>query len=217
MFTAPERQAQRAHLIETATKILEREGPQGLSLRHIAQEAQTSTQMIYTLFGGKDGLVFALYEEGFLRLEGCLDQVPYQDDTKAYLRAFLIAYRSFAHQEPLFYEIMFGRLLPQFEPPMADSMRRRPAYSLLLQIVTMLIHAPKKPAQPRIIADALWMSVHGALRMELQGFYDDDEQAQLRFELTVDALLEGLLSDQGRARAASHQPEALPEDFFHSI
>lgn len=217
MFLPPERQAQRHKLLETATTILQQEGPTGLSLRHIAQTAQTSTQMIYTLFGGKDGLIHALYEEGFTRLEQALGELPYQDDRADYLRDFLLAYRDFAHAEPLLYEIMFGRLLPQFEPPMADSMRRRPAYTLLLQIVTMFTQDKRVGDDPKVITDALWMAAHGALRMELQGFYADDEQALARYELTINALIDGLLSPRG-AKPKRQAPKAdASKDFFTSI
>src|SRR5438105_9415646 len=58
----------RRPVLESAARLLAEEGPHGLSLRRIAAEAGGSTQLVYTLFGGKPGLADALYAEGFGRL-----------------------------------------------------------------------------------------------------------------------------------------------------
>ena len=215
MYGSPDRQAQRHKLLATATHILQQEGAQALSLRHIATQADTSTQMIYTLFGGKEGLIQALYEEGFARQEAWLGQVSYQQDGRAYLRALLLACRAFAHQEPLLYEIMFGRLIPEFEPPLAESMRRCGAYVLLSQVVASQLVGIKSPERARAVTDALWLALHGALRMELRGFYEDEAQALERFELTMEALVNALLEPS--ASGGPKPRSATAQDFFTSI
>jgi AcrR family transcriptional regulator len=67
--------AKRTALLEIAISILEQEGAPALSMRRIAEQAGCSTTMLYTLFGGKDELVNALYLEGFRRLENVLHTV----------------------------------------------------------------------------------------------------------------------------------------------
>ena len=62
--------------------------------------------------GGKDGVIDELYSHGYQLLFASLDAVPETDDTIADLRAVAAAYRSFARQYPMYYEIMFGKFDP---------------------------------------------------------------------------------------------------------
>ena len=66
----------RVALLDAAGALLHAEGPQALTTRRLADAVGTSTQAIYTLFGGKEGIVRAMYREGFDRLEQCLNDVP---------------------------------------------------------------------------------------------------------------------------------------------
>ena len=66
----------RVALLDAAGALLHAEGPQALTTRRLADAVGTSTQAIYTLFGGKEGIVRAMYREGFDRLEQCLADVP---------------------------------------------------------------------------------------------------------------------------------------------
>ena len=62
----------RRQVLEAAARLLAEEGPHGLSLRRVAAEAGGSTQIVYTLFGGKPGLADGLYAEGFDRLASAM-------------------------------------------------------------------------------------------------------------------------------------------------
>ena len=66
----------RVAMLDAAGALLHSEGPQALTTRRLADAVGTSTQAIYTLFGGKEGIVRAMYREGFDRLEQCLADVP---------------------------------------------------------------------------------------------------------------------------------------------
>ncbi|MDQ1696870.1 MAG: hypothetical protein QOJ03_2223, partial [Frankiaceae bacterium] len=55
-------------LIDEAGRILSTEGAAALSLRRLAAATGTSTMAVYTLFGDKQGLLAAMYREGFARL-----------------------------------------------------------------------------------------------------------------------------------------------------
>ncbi|MDP9356610.1 MAG: TetR/AcrR family transcriptional regulator, partial [Chloroflexota bacterium] len=60
--------ALRRAILDEAILLLVEEGLQGLSLRRIAGAVGCSTTVLYTLFGGKSGIVEALWLEGFARL-----------------------------------------------------------------------------------------------------------------------------------------------------
>src|SRR3954447_17046602 len=55
-------------LVDAAGRILAAEGAAALTLRRLAQTAGTSTMAVYTLFGDKQGLLAAMYREGYRRL-----------------------------------------------------------------------------------------------------------------------------------------------------
>ncbi|WP_410210023.1 TetR/AcrR family transcriptional regulator [Aquirhabdus sp.] len=59
----------RNKLIMTARQVVRESGMVAFNLRVIAERADTSTQAIYTLFGGKAGLIRALYQHFVVELE----------------------------------------------------------------------------------------------------------------------------------------------------
>ena len=62
------RSAQREALLDAASEMLVHGGPDAISLRKLAARVGTSTMAVYTAFGGKDGLIAALFMEAFDRL-----------------------------------------------------------------------------------------------------------------------------------------------------
>ena len=52
-------------LVRAALTVLQRDGAAALTVRNITAEAGCSTTGIYTYFGGKQGLVEAIFVEGF--------------------------------------------------------------------------------------------------------------------------------------------------------
>src|SRR5258708_36328591 len=64
--------ALRVAMLDAAGALLHSEGPQALTTRRLADAVGTSTQAIYTLFGGEEGIVRAMYLEGCDPVEQCL-------------------------------------------------------------------------------------------------------------------------------------------------
>ena len=58
----------RARLLERAGKLVSDGGADALSLRILARDCETSTTAVYALFGGKNGLLTALFDEAFEHL-----------------------------------------------------------------------------------------------------------------------------------------------------
>ena len=66
----------RAVVLGAAKRLLEEEGASALSVRRLAKELGTSYQLVYTLFGGKQGLLDALFRDGFASLEAACRALP---------------------------------------------------------------------------------------------------------------------------------------------
>ena len=78
-------EALRLGILDAAGRLLVEEGPQALSMRRVAREVNASTQVLYTMFGGKDGLANELFLEGFERLTAAHGAPPRSDDPLRHL------------------------------------------------------------------------------------------------------------------------------------
>src|SRR5262245_13636752 len=106
----------RVAILEAASRLLADEGPGALTVRRIASEAGGSTMNVYSRFGGKDGVVDALYRRGFRRLADMMLAARETKDPLADLRRCALRYRRFALEHPTYYSIMFDRVIPDFQP-----------------------------------------------------------------------------------------------------
>jgi AcrR family transcriptional regulator len=73
---APERDGLRERLVDAGLELLDRHGPAELTVRRIAEAAGTSTMGVYTKFGGRTGILEAIYRRGFELLREALGAVP---------------------------------------------------------------------------------------------------------------------------------------------
>src|SRR4051812_15889204 len=62
----------RAAILAAALRILQHEGAGALTVRSVASGAGCSTTGVYTWFGGKNGLVEAIFVDGFQRFGAAL-------------------------------------------------------------------------------------------------------------------------------------------------
>lgn len=186
----PHDDALRTRLVELASQAVADSGVQSLSLRRLAAAAGTTTAAVYTLFGGRDGLVRAVVDEGFRRFAAHLDAVPRTQDPGADLLALGVAYRDNAMTNPHFYRVMFGGG-PGAGPDEAASdpgvpAVARPTFAVLRDAVARLPDERAHADDPEPMALRLWALVHGLVSLELAGLLPGtpDERA-LRY---VDAL-----------------------------
>jgi AcrR family transcriptional regulator len=93
----------------------------GLSLRRVAAESGGSTQIVYTLFGGKPGLADALYAEGFRRLGASMRRrwTPHRRPATRSGCSRSGAATGRSRGRAAFFSVMFGRAIPGFTPARA--------------------------------------------------------------------------------------------------
>ncbi|MFI7223553.1 TetR/AcrR family transcriptional regulator [Nonomuraea angiospora] len=184
----------RAAILDAATHLLATEGPAALTVRRISGEVGCSTKVIYTLFGGKDGLSQALWLEGFARFERWMLEVMGPDDPLTTLRKGMVAYRAYALAEPDYYRVMFQGAMPGFKPDQESVQAARRTFDLLLRCVEECLEAGVlRGGAAREIADVLWMAMHGAVSLEISGYFEPDEVAR-RYELLCASVLAPFLA-----------------------
>jgi len=185
----------RRHIIEVAARLLVEEGAHGLSLRHLAREVGGSTQLIYTLFGGKPGLADELYAEGFRRLNAAmiaaLDDAPPIGDPDR-ICALGRAYREFARAQPDMFSVMFGRAIPGFTPASRTRHTGRSAtFGIVVDTVAECLAAGTLVGgTAEDIARLCWVTGHGVASLEAGGLLAADNLdafVEMALKVPVDA------------------------------
>ena len=153
---------------------------------------------IYTCFGGRAGLLEAIYRYGFdvltAALLGALD-----GDTEPRDRIMAVAYgyREFALADPALYALMFERPLPDFDP---SPELRQDALGRTFSLLTGAIGATGSEDSTRM-AYLVWTTIHGLVSIELTcsvrsplpgWFVDSREEGARVLADGVSALLRGL-------------------------
>ncbi len=189
----------RERFIAAGLRLLNEHGAAELTVRRVAQQAGSSTMGIYSQFGGRPGLLEAIYRYGFEQLRADLVAgLPGEDgaDPVDAILTLAMCYRRFALDHPGLYSLMFERPLPDFDPsPQLRSWALAETFSLLAGQVSRAqragLVAGDDPARPAYL---LWTTMHGitsvelthAARSALPGWFLDSDEAG------VEVLCEGV-------------------------
>lgn len=161
--------ALRVRLLEHAVRTLSKEGPDGLSLRKLASQVDTSTTAVYSLFGGKPGLLNAVFDEAFDRFAQRMAMVKLTDDLAEQGFALAAAYRSSALDEPHFYQVMFGQVGAELTPDPESVRRAMSTFSPLVEWVRRAVAAGLlRDEDPKVVATTMWSLMHGLVSLELR-------------------------------------------------
>ncbi len=161
----------RVRLLRRAGEIVQESGLGGLSLRTLASDCATSTTAVYALFGGKDGLLTALFDEAFERLRRQLAAVRRGEDAVEDLVRTGLAYRESAMSDPHLFSLMFGG--PTVLSPTAQARTvAGTALGPLREAVDRAVdeHALRADTDPATASVTVWTTVHGWAMLQLRGF-----------------------------------------------
>jgi AcrR family transcriptional regulator len=180
----------RARLLERAGSLVSEGGSEALSLRTLARDCETSTTAVYALFGGKNGLVTALFDEAFRQLGRRMSNLPPGGDALDDIVRTSVAYRDSALDDPHLFGLMFaGPTLLS-----AEAVSRTVAGTALGPLRAAVDRAVEEKAlrpdtDRATVSLALWSTAHGWVSLQLRGFLPPG--AAPRFEAAVRTVLEG--------------------------
>lgn len=165
----------RERYIAAALDGLQEVGAAELTLRRVADRAETSTMGIYSRFGGRNGLLEAVYRRGFELLRAALLNPDPGDEPVVSLAR---VYRRFALANPALYALMFERPLQDFEP--SAEMRQH-----ALETTFDILVGAMAGAEPLRDGYLMWATIHGlvsielthAVRTSLDGWFIDSPEA----------------------------------------
>ena len=112
-----------AALLNAARRIFETDGVPALSVRRVAEAAGCTTMQVYSRYGGKDGLLKALFDEGFAALASAQRAVPASLPPAERVRRLCREYLRIAAERPHHYSLMLGSHSGVFEPPQESRTR----------------------------------------------------------------------------------------------
>lgn len=174
--TSTEPDDQRARILASALDVLRTQGASALTVRAVAKGAGCSTTGVYTWFGGKQGLVEAIFVDGFHGFDAALVAgFASGDDLVA-----ASSYRDWALANPTQYLVMFGGAVPGFEPSDEAKAVADVAFGHLVEWVAE--RRGLAGAEARHEAMRVWATVHGYVMLELaqmaEPFEGIDPEAQ---------------------------------------
>ena len=159
---------QRTAILRAAIAILQREGAGALTVRNVAAEAGCSTTGVYTYFGGKDGLVDAIFVDGFEHFDAALAAAADGADPLDELFATGEAYRAWALANPTQYQVMFTRAVPDFVATDAAQTRASQSFGAHVERIARAIDSGDLAEHDAVeVAMHVWATVHGYVMLEL--------------------------------------------------
>jgi len=221
-----EHEATKAHIKAIARAQMAAAGTAGLSLRAIAREMDMTAPALYRYFPKLDDLITALIVDAF---NGVADALETADagaadptDYEGRLTAVCLAYRKYALDYPVDFQLIYGNPIPGYNAPReitvpaatrvhvamtrvlveADAAGRfhhpftgKLAFAPNALANTVLI-AQQFGVKPELIATAmvLWTSIHSVVTLDLDGHIESAISADALYDMTIRLFLERFIS-----------------------
>lgn len=174
----------REQILQAAGEEFVEHGPEGFSLRRVAERIGYSPTTIYLYFQNKEDLLLSTVEDGFKSFDQAIqDAVSGASATPAKLEALGRAYIAFGLENAALYRLMFMQPSTDFSMPRllgsgtspsdleaaAQSGHHRVvAQELLVAAVAQGIKdGVFREGDPILLADALWAGVHGLVSLSI--------------------------------------------------
>ena len=185
-------EALRRGILDEATRRLRDAAPETLGLRPLAASQGTSTTAIYTMFGGKAGLLAAVAHEADQQLAAALRESLRHDSVESDMRSLCRAYRRWALENQGLYGLVVGEPVRSPRAGVAgggdgtvDALWREP----LLEVVDAAVdEGVFRSADVHETATTIWASLHGVVSLELS-VWRSSPSAEQYFETQLAAIL----------------------------
>lgn len=170
-------------LVDAAIQILAEAGPSEIKARSVATKAGVSTMGVYSYFGGVPELLQAVADEGFRQQSDYFRRSHLSDNPMTNLCAMALACRSFAHDNPHLYDLMFGLSIKgrycesrgnskESAASTLPSTAFQQSYEFLHGQCRKLIETGGIPETDATgVASQFWSALHGFIMLELGGHF----------------------------------------------
>lgn len=180
-------EAVRERLVTCATEMLSKHPQESVTVRAVAAAAEASATAVYSLFGGKDGLIGAVRDRAVAGLFQDVSAVPTSADPLADLYALAVAYRRWGRGHSHLYTVLFGGVQP-FDP--SGAVGTTDPVRPLIAAIDRAVAESVLDGHATSIALSLWVTLHGLVTLELAGALDAPT-AEAAFRSAIHATLRG--------------------------
>lgn len=158
-------------IARAALAILEKEGPEAVSMRGVAQAVGITPMAIYHHFPSREALLHTITEREFSKLLSYMQAHPPKGGVEARLLAVMIGYVDYAFAQPRIFDFVFSRPRPgarQF--PKDFRARRSPTLNPVADLLAAeMQRGILKKDDVWETAFALWAHVHGYVMLYRAG------------------------------------------------
>lgn len=149
-------------LLTAAREIFENGGLPALTVRRVAMAAGCTTMQVYSRYNGKNGLVQALFDEGFTALANAQQSVPHALPAAERVRQLCREYLRIAAEKPSHYALMLGGHSGDFQPAKESGDRAMATLTTLIEAVARALpNTSNKDARAKDVAHQILALCHG--------------------------------------------------------
>ena len=156
----------KAKILTAASELFSESGAGGLSVRAISKRAGLSTIGIYNHFNGKQGILDALYIEGFEMVMAAINVERQNLKPRDAVLLGLSNYIELAARQRGHYELIFGRGEPSYTPSSAAITVGEEAFNRLPFFVSRALPKALSGREKREAALQLWALAHGYVSLQ---------------------------------------------------
>lgn len=184
-----ERGKLREDLIQSARELL-KVPDETFSLKKVAEDADTSTQMIYTLFGGKRQLLGAVYQDQSDKLKEKLLAVEESSPIRAFWKLIDIYRLHYLNNKKL-NDTLYS--LSVSEDESETLLQRTDVFGIFLEPLEQLREKKLLFEESDLdnLGESLWAAANGVLRFQALGFFEDEQVAKQRYKDTLEDIMRG--------------------------
>jgi AcrR family transcriptional regulator len=172
---------QRQRILEAAVAILADRGEAALTVRAVAVASDFSTTGIYTWFGGKEGLLEAIYRDGFARFRAFVAEADVTPDPRERLRLSGERYWNWALANRTHYLLMFAGVPSRFTPSAEAVAEADLSFADLVQRTAAYTRDDA--------AHHIWATLHGYTMLQLSGASGEQNDAFARLQSGIERTL----------------------------
>lgn len=193
----------KAKILQAASEIFLQGGTAALSVRAIAKQAGLSTIGIYSHFEGKQGILDALYIEGFERVIEAMDVLKDDIEPRAAVLLASENYLQLAQSSEAHYRLIFGESSGAYTPSPEAKLVAVNAYARLTDVVANALPEVSSKASKEAIALQLWALMHGNVSLKHHAVAElvDMEDWKARVLRAVEILIDGLAASSAGSSA----------------
>lgn len=151
-------------ILTAASSLFLKGGTHALSVRAIAQGAGVSTIGIYSHFKGKQGILDALYIEGFRLVDESMKQAQGSSPSERVIDACK-KILTFSETHAAHYRLIFSSNLKDYTPSEEATHAGQQAFITLTKVVSTIVDKPLSLEERQDMAMQIWALTHGYISL----------------------------------------------------